>query len=424
MRTIQIDFTQAKTSVGKIGYVGEHNQTEIVVTPPVDLSGDENVTAYRIAFGTGGNKIYSETYPKADTISCLLWQQLTGDNTLEIQLEGYDDNGDLIAKSALVYGFFSHSVGGTDETADFTEPLIDEITANTLARHTHANKAVLDEITVPPVVEISTTATTSKYTPNEINALIQAGCVLTYQGLPVVAYGIGLGVEEFAYYEIDNDGAKLKYKRINNVRHISDNSFHGASTLYVPLSVNGKKFETTNAVTLQAGDISAASGWSPSADTDLATKKYVDDNGGGATDWDDITNKPTFATVATSGDYDDLLNKPTIPAAQVQADWNEADNTALDYIKNKPATMPPSSHTHTKSDITDFPSLATVATSGSYNDLLNQPTIPDISGCEVTTNKVTALSVASTDTQYPSAKCVYDLIGDVETILADLIGGA
>ena len=31
-------------------------------------------------------------------------------------------------------------------------------------------------------------------------------------------------------------------------------------------------------------------------------------------DWDDVENKPTFATVATSGDYDDLINKPTIPS--------------------------------------------------------------------------------------------------------------
>jgi hypothetical protein len=30
--------------------------------------------------------------------------------------------------------------------------------------------------------------------------------------------------------------------------------------------------------------------------------------------WTDVTSKPTFATVATSGSYDDLLNKPTIPA--------------------------------------------------------------------------------------------------------------
>lgn len=42
-----------------------------------------------------------------------------------------------------------------------------------------------------------------------------------------------------------------------------------------------------------------------------------------------------------------------------------------------------SSHKHTKADVTDFPTLATVATSGSYNDLSDKPTIPesvDVSG--------------------------------------------
>lgn len=42
----------------------------------------------------------------------------------------------------------------------------------------------------------------------------------------------------------------------------------------------------------------------------------------------------------------------------VQSDWSQSDNTKDDYIKNKP-------------------SLAAVATSGSYNDLTNKPTIPD-----------------------------------------------
>ena len=70
-----------------------------------------------------------------------------------------------------------------------------------------------------------------------------------------------------------------------------------------------------------------------------------------------IRNKPNLATVATSGDYDDLSNKPTIPAAQVQSDWSQSDNTKVDYIKNKP-------------------NLATVATSGSYDDLSDKPSIP------------------------------------------------
>lgn len=68
-----------------------------------------------------------------------------------------------------------------------------------------------------------------------------------------------------------------------------------------------------------------------------------------------IQNKPNLATVATSGSYNDLSNKPTIPAAQVNSDWNAVSGVA--QILNKP-------------------SLATVATSGSYNDLSNKPTIP------------------------------------------------
>lgn len=36
---------------------------------------------------------------------------------------------------------------------------------------------------------------------------------------------------------------------------------------------------------------------------------------------------------------------------------------------------------------------------------------------EASNNKVTSLSSSSTDIQYPSAKCVYDLIGDIETLI-------
>ena len=39
---------------------------------------------------------------------------------------------------------------------------------------------------------------------------------------------------------------------------------------------------------------------------------------------------------------------------------------------------------------------------------------------EDTSNKVTTLSSSSTDTQYPSAKCIYDLVGNVESLLASL----
>lgn len=73
-----------------------------------------------------------------------------------------------------------------------------------------------------------------------------------------------------------------------------------------------------------------------------------------------------LATVATSGSYNDLSDKPTIPAAQVNSDWNA--NSGVAQILNKP-------------------NLATVATSGNYNDLSNKPTIPTVNDATLTIQK-------------------------------------
>ena len=86
--------------------------------------------------------------------------------------------------------------------------------------------------------------------------------------------------------------------------------------------------------------------------------------GGVQSDWaetDDksmsyIKNKPELSVVATTGSYNDLLNKPTIPEPQVNSDWNA--ETGVSQILNKPT-------------------LSIVATSGSYNDLKDKPTIPE-----------------------------------------------
>ena len=75
--------------------------------------------------------------------------------------------------------------------------------------------------------------------------------------------------------------------------------------------------------------------------TGYATESWVGQQGY-LTSHQDISGKANssdLATVATSGDYDDLSNKPTIPNAQIQSDWNQTDNTAKDFIKNKP-TIP------------------------------------------------------------------------------------
>jgi hypothetical protein len=87
-------------------------------------------------------------------------------------------------------------------------------------------------------------------------------------------------------------------------------------------------------------------------DSDLEVKS----TGGGGALWGSITgtlsnqtdlqtalnakaNTSSLATVATSGSYNDLTNKPTIPDAQVNSDWNAT--TGVSEILNKP-TIPTS----------------------------------------------------------------------------------
>lgn len=125
---------------------------------------------------------------------------------------------------------------------------------------------------------------------------------------------------------------------------------------------------TVSSFTNDAGYITS------SALSGYATESWVGQQGYlTSVSWNDVSGKPTFATVATSGDYDDLLNKPTIPAAQVQTDWNAT--TGMGVLLNKP-------------------SLATVATSGSYTDLSDTPSLSSY----VTTNTAQTISGQKTFT--------------------------
>ena len=63
-------------------------------------------------------------------------------------------------------------------------------------------------------------------------------------------------------------------------------------------------------------------------------------------------------------------------STQVQSDWAETDTEAVSYIKNKPSLAIVAT-TGSYSDLSGTPSLSNVATSGSYNDLTDKPTIPN-----------------------------------------------
>lgn len=109
--------------------------------------------------------------------------------------------------------------------------------------------------------------------------------------------------------------------------------------------------------------------------------------------WSDITNKPDFATVATSGDYDDLTNKPTIPTVNdgtvsIYQGSTLKGSFTLNQSGNETITIDEGGITTVDwSDVENKPNFATVSTSGSYNDLTDKPTIPTVNDATLTVQK-------------------------------------
>lgn len=152
---------------------------------------------------------------------------------------------------------------------------------------------------------------------------------------------------------------------------------------------------------------------SSSTDTEYPSAKCV---------FDAINNNINVADL-----YEITSDKGTASASTMNKLYIEVDNNKREVYYTEENNGSYSWH-KLDTDILDNLSI-------SWNDITSKPSIPsktsdltndgdgtnafltqhqDISGKEDTSNKVTSISSSSTDTQYPSAKCVYDAIGDAD----------
>lgn len=89
-------------------------------------------------------------------------------------------------------------------------------------------------------------------------------------------------------------------------------------------------------------------------------------------EWTSIANKPSFATVATSGAYADLSGRPTLATVATSGAY---------------------------ADLTGKPTLSTVATTGAYSDLTGKPTLGTIasqaaSNVAITGGTITGVTIS------------------------------
>ena len=137
-----------------------------------------------------------------------------------------------------------------------------------------------------------------------------------------------------------------------------------------------------------------------------------------------VSTDTNIATVKANGDYSGTITITGVTAGNTTAtvnwgggssvisitviasnDTSFLNKTGLAYFWSKI-----NAKLSTKANSTD---LAPVATSGSYSDLINKPTVPIVD---------TALSSTSTNTV--QNKVIYEAIGDVESVLQKLNNGS
>lgn len=143
--------------------------------------------------------VRSAMVPKSAKVSVPLWRQATGSPKAKLQLEAYDDVGNLLIKSPVAEVEFLPSVNGVNHVSDTSNPsIVADIAANTAARHTHENADVL-------------------------NKLGDSGGSLTYDGKPVGGDARKVIEETFTESLIDYE---IVYDNRIAVVHVASNSIN------------------------------------------------------------------------------------------------------------------------------------------------------------------------------------------------------
>ena len=223
----------------------------------------------------------------------------------------------------------------------------------------------------------------------------------------------GLYLGRYGNYRVNELGFKTSTASASHKLLVPNVTLSGNVTDYIPISVNGTKADSTGNITISTGgsytagtgiditnntisidntvalktdiptvptNISAFtndSGYITGIDSSMVITAlgYTPGTSNFSGSYTDLTDKPDLsiyaetsdlATVATTGDYDDLLNKPTIPTVPTNVSAFTNDSG---YITN------------TVNNLTNYTlssNLATVATTGAYSDLSGTPTIPNI----------------------------------------------
>lgn len=259
-----------------------------------------------------------------------------------------------------VYGAISTAVVDVREIKDEIEELSEEVGTfaddiETLQQeaHTHSNKALLDTYTqtesnLRDAVD-KTHTHANKATLDLIDSTTKGHYDTAYTNTHTHAnktvldkFGESSGQPTYDGNPIGGGGGGAVNNAYKNVKVGSTTiTASGEDTIEL---VAGSNVTLTPDASLKKVTIAASGGGSSTGDmlasdydSDFAVKTAGGIKSYVTTAISGKADSASLATVATSGSYNDLSNKPTIPAAQVNSDWNAS--SGVSQILNKP-TIP------------------------------------------------------------------------------------
>ena len=188
---------------------------------------------------------------------------------------------------------------------------------------------------------------------------------------------------------MDENELEINYNQLTNTPDIptkvsdltNDSGFITSSDIPVTdVEVNGSSVLNNTVAELtvptDTSDLTNNAGFiTSSALSGYATETWVGEQGYlTSVAWDDISSKPTFATVATSGDYEDLENTPTIPTktSDLTNDIISISQTVTPGTASKPATTTTSIELEgTTTEIKSYTTIDNALSSSSKNPVSN-----------------------------------------------------
>ena len=225
---------------------------------------------------------------------------------------------------------------------------------------------------------------------------------------------------EFRFKDEYGNWLRIQKKLVSgtNIKTINNESLLGSGNITIQsggvTSVNGQ----TGTVVLNCSDVGALA--STTTLSDLATTTQMDAIDSG------ITSSAVTA-IGTALQPNDNISELVNNVGYITGITSSDVTTALGYTPYNSSN--PNGYTANVGTVTSVNNISpvsgnvTLSIPTDTSDLTNGAgyiTSSSLSGYQTTSNLVTSISSQSTDTQYPSAKCVYDIVGDIETLLSQV----